>query len=176
MDGADWWTEQSPGTLLVCARAQCSVLAYSMICRCGSHHHVHAVCLPIPSSTDSLPQPKTEQPFKKTSGAWKTGRLSGTWHSTRTSAADYYSPDLARMKITTVLHGHTLATVFSAKCLALWGHNPEQHRMGGAHQQRLRQRKQDAWLLVMGTAEKIVPRYTAVFIQVPRYVPRYTAG
>ena len=89
----------------MCPRAQCSVPAYSlptsMICRCGSHHH--DVCLPmIPSSTDSLPQRKTDEPFKTSSGAWETGRLSGTWHSTRTSAADYRSPDLATMKITTM--------------------------------------------------------------------------
>ena len=90
-----------------------------MICRSVSHHH--AVCSRMtPSSIDSSPQPKTEQPFKNTSGAWKTGRLSGTWHSTRTSAADYRSPDLATMKITTIyLHGHTLATVSSAKYLGV---------------------------------------------------------
>ena len=92
-------------SLLVCPRAQCSVPAYSsptsMICRSVSHHH--AVCSRMtPSSIESSPQPKTDQLFKKTSGAWKTGRLSGTWHSTRTSAADYCSPDLATMKTTTM--------------------------------------------------------------------------
>ena len=55
-------------------------------------------------------------------------------------------------------------------------HNLARERPKFGH--NLVRKRQKIWhsLVVMGTAEKFVPRYTAVFIQIPRYVSRYTAG